>query len=494
MLSRKSVIIILISAAMAAVALAQAPRAVELPNSEAGQRVAAYLKAFNSGDEKLMRDFFANNVTAASLERRSIDERLQFYRQMRDDMQSLEARRVLGASESAVTLLAQTKGGDWLEFRFEFEGQPPHKLMSIAIEDAEPPSANAPGAGAAPAPKARMTEADVVSSLDKYLEDTVKADEFSGVVLLAKNGKPVFQKAYGLASKEFNVPNRIDTRFNLGSINKIFTRVAIGQLIEKGKLSFDDTIIKHLPDYPNRQAAEKVTVQHLLTMTSGIGDFFGGKFDAMAKDRLRKNGDFLPLFASEPLAFEPGSKRQYSNGGYIVLGAIIEKVSGQDYYEYVREHVFKIAGMENTDSYEADSPVQNLAVGYTRNGAGNRGRRNNFYTRPARGSSAGGGYSTVEDLLRFSVALENNKLLSPEFTDWMFTGKLPQRSTDKAADAGKRAGGRGGFGFAGGAPGINATVEIDSDSGYTAIVMSNYDPPSAEKTARQIREWIRLVK
>jgi hypothetical protein len=96
--------------------------------------------------------------------------------------------------------------------------------------------------------------------------------------------------------------------------------------------------------------------------------------------------------------------------------------------------------------------------------------------------------------LKFSVALEKNKLLSPEFTDWMFTGKLPQRSTDKAADAGKRAGGRGGFGFAGGAPGINATVEIDSDSGYTAIVMSNYDPPSAEKTARQIREWIRLAK
>ena len=487
MLSRKTVITILISAAMAAVVFAQAPRAVDLPNSEAGQRVAAYLKAFNSGDEKLMREFFANNVTRASLERRSIDERLQFYRQMRDDMQSLEARRILNASESAVTLLAQTKGGDWFEFHFEFEGQPPHKLVSLGIEGAEPVASSA---GPTAATKTRMTEAEVVSSLEKYLEDTVKADEFSGAVLLAKNGKPIFQKAYGLASKEFNVPNRIDTRFNLGSINKIFTRVAIGQLVEKGKLSFDDTIIKHLPDYPNRQAAEKVTIQHLLTMASGIGDFFGDKFDAMAKDRLRKNGDFLPLFASEPLAFEPGTKRQYSNGGYIVLGAIIEKVSGQDYYDYVREHIFKIAGMENTDSYEADSPVQNLAIGYTRNGAGSRGRRNNFYTRPARGSSAGGGYSTVEDLLKFSVALGNDKLLSPEFTDWMFTGKLPQKSSDNK----KRAEGRGAFGFAGGAPGINATVEIDADSGYTAIVMSNYDPPSAEKTARQLREWIKLLK
>jgi CubicO group peptidase (beta-lactamase class C family) len=490
MLSRKTVITILITAAMAAVVFAQA---VEIPNSAAGQRVAAYLKAFNSGDEKVMREFFANNVTPASLERRSIDERLQFYRQMRDDMQSLEARRILDASDTAVTVLAQTKGGDWLEFRFKFEDQPPHKLVSLGIEDAEPPSASASSAGA---PKTHMTETEVVSSLEKYLEETVKADEFSGAVLLAKNGKPIFQKAYGLASKEFNVPNRIDTRFNLGSINKIFTRVAIGQLVEKGKLSFEDTIIKHLPDYPNRQAAEKVTIQQLLTMASGIGDFFGDKFDAMAKDRLRKNSDFLPLFASEPLAFEPGTKRQYSNGGYIVLGAIIEKVSGQDYYDYVREHIFKIAGMENTDSYEADAPVQNLAIGYTREGAASRDRRNNFYTRPARGSSAGGGYSTVEDLLKFTIALEKNKLLSPEFTDWMFNGKLPQRSSGKAAgdNNNKKAEGRGGFGFAGGAPGINATVEIDADSGYTAIVMSNYDPPSAQKAAKQIRDWIALLK
>jgi D-alanyl-D-alanine carboxypeptidase len=370
--------------------------------------------------------------------------------------------------------------------------------MAAVIFAQAPPTADTPksSAGASGEAKTRMTEAEILSSLDKYMEDTVKADEFSGAVLLAKNGKPIFQKAYGLASKEFNAPNRLDTKFNLGSINKIFTRLAIGQLVEKRKLSFDDTIIKHLPDYPNRQAAEKATVLHLLRMSAGIGDFFGDKFDAMAKDRLRKNADFLPLFAAEPLAFEPGAKRQYSNGGYIVLGAIIEKVSGQDYYDYVREHIFKPAGMENTDSYEADAVIQNLAVGYTREGAGNRGRRNNFYTRPARGSSAGGGYSTVEDLLKFAIALENNKLLSPEYTAWMVTGEMPKSMSGKVAGGSNqaRAGGRGGIGFAGGAPGINATVEIELDSGYTAIVMSNYDPPSAERVGKQIRDWLKLLK
>ncbi|HEX5736806.1 MAG TPA: serine hydrolase domain-containing protein [Blastocatellia bacterium] len=484
MLSRKTTLTILFSAALAAVISAQAPRGVEIPNSPAGQRVAAYLKAFNSGDEKQMREFFADNVAPASLERRPVDARLQVYREMRGEFQTLDLRRVLKADDASITLLLQTKQGGWLEFGFEFEAAPPHKLVGLRVEDTDAPSGAVSNEAGAPGDrKTIMTEGELVSSLDKHLENTAKADEFSGAVLLAKNGKPVFQKAYGLASKEFNIPNRIDTKFNLGSINKIFTKVAIGQLVEKGKLSFDDRIIKHLPDYPNRQAAEKVTIQHLLQMSSGIGDFFGHKFDATAKDRLRKNGDFLPLFAAEPLEFEPGTKRQYSNGGYIVLGAIIEKVSGQDYYDYVREHIFKPAGMENTDSYEADAVVQNLAVGYTREGAGGRGRRNNFYTRPARGSSAGGGYSTAEDLLKFAIALSNNKLLSPEFTNWMFTGQMSPKS-----------GGRRGFGFAGGAPGINATVEINADSGYTAVVMSNYDPPSAERVGKQIREWLKLLK
>ncbi|HJQ70118.1 MAG TPA: serine hydrolase domain-containing protein [Blastocatellia bacterium] len=484
MLSRKTTLTILFSAALAAVIFAQSHRGLEMPNSPAGQRVSAYLKAFNSGDEKQMREFFANNVAPAALERRPIDARLQVYRQMRDEFQTLDLRRIVKADDASITVLLQTKSGDWLEVGFEFEATPPHKLVGFRVEDTEPPSGAASNeASSAGAGKRVMSEGEVVSSLDKYLEDAAKADEFSGAVLLAKNGKPLFQKAYGLASKEFNVPNRVDTKFNLGSINKIFTKVAIGQLVEKGKLSFDDKIIKHLPDYPNREAAEKVTIQHLLQMSSGIGDFFGDKFDATAKDRLRRNGDFIPLFAAQPLAFEPGAKRQYSNGGYIVLGAIIEKVSGQDYYDYVREHIFKPAGMENTDSYEADAVIQNLAIGYTREGANGRGRRNNFYTRPARGSSAGGGYSTAEDLLKFAIALSNNKLLSPEFTNWMFTGQMSPK-----------AGGRGGFGFAGGAPGINATVEINSDSGYTAVVMSNYDPPSAERVGKQMREWLKLLK
>jgi CubicO group peptidase (beta-lactamase class C family) len=217
-------------------------------------------------------------------------------------------------------------------------------------------------------------------------------------------------------------------------------------------------------------------------MASGIGDFFNPEFESMPKNRVRTLKDFLPLFASEPLLFEPGAKHQYSNGGYIVLGAIVEKVSGQDYYRYVREHIFMPAGMQNTDWYEADTPTPNLANGYTREGVEDKDktvRRNNFYTRPAKGSSAGGGYSTAEDLLKFTQALQARKLRVPEFRGPDSPGaQLPA----------------GYVGIAGGSPGVNALLVSDPETGYTVIVMSNYDPPSAEKVGKQIRAWLANVK
>ena len=199
-----------------------------------------------------------------------------------------------------------------------------------------------------------------------------KQDKFSGVVLIAKDGKPVFEKAYGLANKAKNIPNNTETRFNLGSMNKMFTAVAIAQLAEAGKLSFDDTVGKHLPDYPNKDVANKVTIHQLLTHTSGLGSYWNAKFEAK-KATIKSVSDYLALFADEPLKLEPGKRFQYSNSGFIVLGAIIEKVSGQSYYDYVREHIYKPAGMKNTDAYEMTANTPNLAMGYTNEGG--RGAR-----------------------------------------------------------------------------------------------------------------------
>src|SRR5438045_4282280 len=187
--------------------------------------------------------------------------------------------------------------------------------------------------------------------LDGYLNTLVAENKLSGVVLVAKDGVAVASKAAGIANKTTKAPIDLNTKFNLRSMNKMFTAVAIAQLAQAGKLSFTDTVGKHLPDCPNKEVADRVTIHHLLTHTSGMGSYWGEKF-AREREKLLTVAAYLPLFASDPLSFPPGEKFQYSNAGYMVLGAIVEKASGQNYYTYVQEHIYSPAGMTNTGFYE----------------------------------------------------------------------------------------------------------------------------------------------
>jgi len=308
-----------------------------------------------------------------------------------------------------------------------------------------------------------------VKQLNEFIQKQVAADEFSGCVLVAKDGEPIFRKAYGFASKRFNVPNRVGTKFNLGSCNKIFTKLAILQLAEHDKLSLEDHVSKHLPNYPSH-VADKVSIKHLLSHTSGLGDYFNERFEA-SKHKLRTVDDFLNLFIDDPLSFEPGKKAQYSNAGYVVLGKIIEAASRQDYYRYVREHVYKPAGMNDSDHYEMDVPTPNLATGYTKmdeNDQPLKGpRRSNVFIIGVKGSPAGGGYSTVDDMLKFCIALRGHKLLNPKYTELMLQpprARIPKEAKTRY------------FGHAGGAPGVGAIFKMYLDFDHISVVLSNYDP------------------
>jgi CubicO group peptidase (beta-lactamase class C family) len=439
-----------------------------LSKSETGKRVLGYFAAYNSGDEQKLKIFFLENLTAESLKERPVEPRLEFHRQVRGDYGTFEIKKIVSMGETKIELLVQGKNGGWIAYSFGFEKDAPNKMLGWQIEQVD-----APENTEKPKFNAPSNKAEFLSTIEKYLNDEVSADKFSGVVLVAKDDKTIFSKAFGLANREDKTPNITDTKFNLGSINKIFTRIAIGQLVRQGKISFDDRLGKYLPDFPNKEAAEKVTIRHLVTMKSGIGDFFGEKFMAMPKDKLRKNSDYIPLFADKPLAFEPGTKEQYSNGGYVLLGAIVEKVTGKSYYDYVRENIFKPAGMTSTDSFETDKLPANTANGYTRRNL-NDALENNVSLQPFRGSSAGGGYSNAADLLRFSLALKSGKLA------------IPDDDGNPRKDAG--------LGIAGGSPGVNALLLVNPQTGYTIIVLSNYDPPSAEKIGSQIRDWSKQIK
>ncbi len=343
------------------------------------------------------------------------------------------------------------------------------------------------------------SDAQVANDLGSYLKKLAAEDRFSGTVLVAKNGKPIFQRAYGLADKNRQIRNRVDTRFNLGSMNKMFTAVAIAQLAERGSLSFSDTVEKHLPDYPNKSVAEKVTIHHLLTHKSGMGDYLNEKFYARL-DQMRTVSDLLPLFVNDPLAFEPGESWDYSNAAFAVLGLIIEKVSGQSYFSYVKQHVFKRAGMTRTDYYEREQNIPDRAIGYMRvNAKGEPDpeapRRENTSTRPAKGSPAGGAYSTVNDMLKFHIALRRNKLLSQKYTQLVTTSKVkvppgwPMHEYGYGFTIsvvnGKRIVGHGGTSL-----GVAGKFEMYPELGYTVVVLSNYELPAIMPVVAKTRELI----
>ena len=308
---------------------------------------------------------------------------------------------------------------------------------------------------------------DVVARLSKTLDSLVAVGEFSGAVLLAKDGAPVFERAYGLADREAHTPNNIETAFNLGSINKFFTQIAIRQLADAGKLDVDSTLARAWPDYPNQDVARRVTIRQLLQHRSGVGGNIFAAPPGKTRGDTRRLADYLPLFVNEPLQFEPGTNQRYSNAGYIVLGLLVERLSGEDYYEYVRRHIYEPAGMTRTASWTVDSLPPNTAKGYTR-GAQDAPPSTplgpNTALLPGRGSSAGGGYSTAHDLLRLLHALR--------------AGTIPS-------------GPPAGVGIAGGAPGLNAAVEGDLPGGYDVIVLANLDPPAAEKVTRIVRGWLK---
>ena len=201
----------------------------------------------------------------------------------------------------------------------------------------------------------RMTQADALKALAARADRLAGADEFSGAVLLAKDGRVLFSRAYGLADRKRRIPNTVRTRFRIGSMNKMLTAVAILQLVEAGKVKLTAPLGTYLRDYPNRDVATKVTIDHLLTHTGGTGDIFGPDFDAHRK-QLRAHVDYVKLYGKRGLEFEPGSRWAYSNYGFILLGVVIEKVTGQSYYDYVQAHIHAPAGMTRSGSLPEHQP------------------------------------------------------------------------------------------------------------------------------------------
>ena len=289
--------------------------------------------------------------------------------------------------------------------------------------------AGAAAAGFAALP-GRAAGADGEGALARRLRDLcdrlAREEGFSGVCRLMRGERTLFQRAYGLRNRGEGLPNTPGTRFNVASVGKMFTALGILRFVEAGRLRLEGRLIEAWPDYPDRAVAERITLEQVLTHSAGLGNHVMFKPKAGFTSASTQT-ESLRLFAGEGLAGEPGVTA-YSNDGYVLLGALIERLAGRDYREHCRETIFAPLGMRNTGIHAIDEIVPNLAVPYVRDLPRPGVWRAAVSTDGVSGGAAGGGYSTVGDLARFGAAMRAGRLLSPALTRAWTLGRVPFRS------------------------------------------------------------------
>ena len=450
--------------------LPAAGAAPELPSTPAGRVLAGYLEAVNSGNKDKLEAFVkAHRPNRPDALDRMVDLR---WNNGEFDLYSVESSQTLNIQ----AVLREREGyGHYHRMSVSVNDGEPSVIMNITLT-LIPPPAGAPIPG-------RLAQRAAAAAWVAEIDKAAVAGKFSGVWLWAKNGKVIASGARGKADREAGIENTLRTRFRIGSMNKMFTAVATLQLVERGKLSLDDTIGKILPDYPNTNLAAKVRIRHLLSHTGGTGDIFGPEFETHRLE-LRTLQDYVNLYGKRDLQFEPGAKWEYSNYGFLMLGVLIEKVSGKSYYDFVAENIYKPARMTDTGSEPESVAVANRSKGYMRD---RFEMISNESTLPWRGTSAGGGYTTAADLMKFADALMANKLLK--------AGTLAEatRSQFTTGDYGfgfqtGRTDGPRSYGHGGSAPGMNGILRVYPESGQSVIVLCNLDNPSAERMG----DWLHI--
>jgi CubicO group peptidase (beta-lactamase class C family) len=462
-----------------------------LPDTIAAKRLNGFLDALNSGDRARLKSFLAAHFALPANDPGLLDRMTDDDRKIYTLGGGIEVKAVLESSPAAIKVLARAKAtGMWNHVSLFTTAAPPdykqpaapYQIVGVGFSDVTAPAAATKG------PK--LTNRELHDRIARLMAVLTKADAFSGIVYVAKNGRPIYAQAFGLANRSWMIPNRIDTRFNLASVTKMFTAVAIAQLVEHGKLSYDQTVGQVLPDYPNKAVARTVTIGQLLSHTSGMIGARPLAEKAVDPQSARTLQPWLDTFVNEPLSAAPGQRFDYSNAGYILLGAIIEKASGQSYYDYVADHVFKPAGMTDTSFYDLETDPPNLATGFMDGPGGTR--RDNIFALTARGAPHAGAYSTGPDMVKFHLALVNHRLLSAAALKTLWTGVTEEADKHRQYGYGayiERYNGHEIISHGGGWQGITNQFEFYPGLGYTVVILSNIDDdPTA--IAYKLREWL----
>ena len=339
-------------------------------------------------------------------------------------------------------------------------------------------------------PKAAVSHAAMKQLVETTLDQLVRTSDFSGCVTVIDAGETVVDACRGLAERRFGVAIDRRTRFHIASLGKMFTAVAIAQLVEAGKLSWDATLDTLVPEYPDRAAAKAITVWQLAHHTAGLGDFMVPEFFAH-RETFVNPADYLDLIARQPKVGEPGEGWNYSNAGYVLLGRIIENVSQENYFDYIQRHVFAPAGMGASGFDSPEDVTPQLAVGYFHDGLFSTAWKADWYKAGFKGSPAGGGYSNNTDLLAFARALRDGTLVKPATLAKMFDGAVPAGPGSYAVGFGDRlAHGRHVRGHAGGIEGTDANLQMVWETGAAVALTSNQGPSQNWMLAERIADLL----
>jgi CubicO group peptidase (beta-lactamase class C family) len=462
-----------------------------MPAGPAGSLVSEFIATVNSDDWGRYRDFVRRRFSRALRDQAPLERHLQTLAHYHDVSQGFDFHGIRTFRESrppneTIVLVRNRLTGAWQCFVLTIGTRPPHALESVSLLAASPPFDST-------RPR-YLTDSEIADRVGSLCQRLADAGRFSGAVLLAKDGKVLFQRAYGLAHRSYGVHNQVGTRFNLASMNEMFTGVAVLQLAQAGRLCLDDHVDKYIAGgWTLPGAPGKITIVHLLDRASGLGAGriaeTGATSTAGPPHQSSAPG---ALSVKQKLALGPGAGQPGADSELLLLRAIVEKVSGLDWRDYVRERICEPAGMTDTDCYALGKPVPDVALGYTRNLTpdGPIWAASLFEGIVARGQAADGGYSTVRDLLRFGRALESHRLLDPRHTEMALS--IMPRLDASGPIPGSRAEGRAEarvVGLADEFAGGSLSLALFLDSGYTAVVLSNCDG-GADAVRTRMRDLI----
>jgi CubicO group peptidase (beta-lactamase class C family) len=436
--------------------------------AKTAQLVAEWMELCRSRNLAQLTEWLSTNLSDAAQKRLPVAYRAQADIALCALNGGLRTVEVIQPEADAVLVRSVgLKTGIWFKQTFIFSGA--GKL------DRAGTSPYAPVESALPTD---LSDSAIASEVKATVAKLARSGLFSGIVSVSRDTRKIATAGDGFADRDRKTPITGSTQFTLGSMSKMFTAVSVGQLVDQGKMSFDDTVGKFFPQYPNKAVRDQVTVGMLLSHTAGMGDFLAKRTPEMMRKGVQRAAQFVPLYDEDELQFVPGTNWAYSNAGLALAGAIVEKVSGEDYPVYIRKHIFAVAGMTNSDPNNVPHAGTTLVTPYTKQT--DQGPGSDWHqAEHDMGSPAGGAISTADDLLRFAEALRVGKLVSKKTFEEMTKprGNPPGMKYGYAMDIDEIYG-RTIVGHAGAFPGVSTRLYLILDSPYSVVVLANQDPPA----------------